>query len=136
VDSILGLEEHEDEWFVEQETESPSDCGLQHQISDSSDDSPSVDGIDGENGGIAIKRQKQKIKLPLGKEKEKARLLDTTGDICGGRGGELGRRLEAWLSVNGNVEEGLEEEYFEVGTGIGAKSRWEQDEKAYEAEAE
>lgn len=28
---------------------------------------------------------------------EMERMLDVKGDICGGRGGELGRRLEAWL---------------------------------------
>ena len=28
---------------------------------------------------------------------ELERMLDVKGDICGGRGGELGRRLEAWL---------------------------------------
>jgi len=37
-------------------------------------------------------------------EKEKEKLLKSTGDICGGRGGELGRRLEAWLMVNGDEE--------------------------------
>ncbi|KAJ3829145.1 hypothetical protein EV361DRAFT_878494 [Lentinula raphanica] len=42
------------------------------------------------------------IKLPFVAELEKEQMLDTTGDICGGRGGELGRRLEAWLSVNGH----------------------------------
>jgi hypothetical protein len=41
-------------------------------------------------------------KLPLLQEKEKEQMLNTTGDICGGRGGELGRRLEAWLTVKGN----------------------------------
>lgn len=37
-------------------------------------------------------------------EKEKERILDQRGDFCGGRGGELGRRLEAWLVVNGDAE--------------------------------
>ncbi|EJD05625.1 uncharacterized protein FOMMEDRAFT_118799 [Fomitiporia mediterranea MF3/22] len=32
-----------------------------------------------------------------GSELEMERMLDVKGDICGGRGGELGRRLEAWL---------------------------------------
>ncbi|KAI5119076.1 hypothetical protein M0805_005494 [Coniferiporia weirii] len=32
-----------------------------------------------------------------GSELERERMLDVKGDICGGRGGELGRRLEAWL---------------------------------------
>ncbi|KAH8115884.1 hypothetical protein DFH11DRAFT_1506822 [Phellopilus nigrolimitatus] len=30
-------------------------------------------------------------------ELERERMLNVQGDICGGRGGELGRRLEAWL---------------------------------------
>lgn len=33
------------------------------------------------------------------------KMLNITGDVCGGRGGELGRRLEAWLSTNGNATE-------------------------------
>lgn len=32
-----------------------------------------------------------------GSELEMERMLNASGDICGGRGGELGRRLEAWL---------------------------------------
>lgn len=32
-----------------------------------------------------------------GSELEMEMMLDVKGDICGGRGGELGRRLEAWL---------------------------------------
>ncbi|KAL1695342.1 hypothetical protein GGG16DRAFT_45555 [Schizophyllum commune] len=47
-------------------------------------------------------RRKPSAKLPFKQEKEKEQMLDMTGDICGGRGGELGRRLEAWLTVNGN----------------------------------
>ncbi|PFH45421.1 hypothetical protein AMATHDRAFT_184595 [Amanita thiersii Skay4041] len=39
--------------------------------------------------------------LPFTQEKEREKMLNTTGDICGGRGGELGRRLEAWLTVSG-----------------------------------
>lgn len=41
-------------------------------------------------------------KLPLLQGQEKEQMLNTTEDICRGRGGELGRRLEAWLTVNGN----------------------------------
>jgi hypothetical protein len=33
-------------------------------------------------------------------ERSKEKMLDGTGDICGGRGGELGRRLEAWLCAS------------------------------------
>ncbi|KAL0576128.1 hypothetical protein V5O48_005846 [Marasmius crinis-equi] len=48
-------------------------------------------------------RRKASSKIPvIAKETEKENMLDTTGDICGGRGGELGRRLEAWLTVHGH----------------------------------
>ncbi|KAG2741158.1 hypothetical protein P692DRAFT_201871846 [Suillus brevipes Sb2] len=58
----------------------------------------------------SFKRRKKAGHIPLKKEREKEQMSNTTtGDICGGQGGELGRRLEAWLSVNGNW--GWEEEY-------------------------
>ena len=38
-------------------------------------------------------------------ERTKEKMLDVTGDICGGRGGELGRRLEAWLCASGNGDD-------------------------------
>ena len=41
-------------------------------------------------------------KVVVAVEKEREKLLNATGDFCGGRGGELGRRLEAWLYVNGD----------------------------------
>jgi hypothetical protein len=48
---------------------------------------------------------KQAVKLPfIAEEHQKEKMLNTTGDICGGRGGELGRRLEAWLTVTGGNE--------------------------------
>ncbi|KAI0746886.1 hypothetical protein C8Q80DRAFT_1121584 [Daedaleopsis nitida] len=43
-------------------------------------------------------------KVVVAVEKEREKLLNATGDICGGRGGELGRRLEAWLYVNGDAD--------------------------------
>jgi hypothetical protein len=66
-------------------------------------------------------------------EKEKEQMLDTTGDICGGRGGELGRRLEAWLTVSAIPED-----------GAGECKRWSDDDEddkencnnGYEAEGE
>ena len=33
--------------------------------------------------------------------KDRLRTLDENGDTCGGRGGELGLRLEAWLKEGG-----------------------------------
>jgi hypothetical protein len=69
-------------------------------------------------------------------EREKEQMLDTTGDICGGRGGELGRRLEAWLTHSGNTspddEEGPGapwlEQHHEIHDNI--------ESRGYEAEAE
>ncbi len=43
-------------------------------------------------------------KVVVAVEKEREKLLNATGDFCGGRGGELGRRLEAWLYVNGDED--------------------------------
>ena len=101
VDSILGPEEYEHEWYKvssnNQEETMLLDC--------------SPRGTDSEPSSIAKYKilppslsriVKISSKLPLLQEKEKEQMLNTTGDICGGRGGELGRRLEAWLTVNGN----------------------------------
>ncbi|KAF8189412.1 hypothetical protein BJ912DRAFT_966855 [Pholiota molesta] len=57
-------------------------------------------GVGGVRGPVKLSS-----KLPMLEEQEKEQMLNTTGDICGGRGGELGRRLEAWLSVSGNVQQ-------------------------------
>ncbi|CAK5272451.1 unnamed protein product [Mycena citricolor] len=46
-------------------------------------------------------------------EREKEQMLDHTGDICGGRGGELGRRLEAWLVIGARNGDAVEEEEVE-----------------------
>ncbi|EIW77328.1 hypothetical protein CONPUDRAFT_84449 [Coniophora puteana RWD-64-598 SS2] len=58
---------------------------------------------DGVNGARAAldRRRGRAGKLALKREKEQEQTLDTTGDVCGGRGGELGRRLEAWLTNEG-----------------------------------
>lgn len=65
-------------------------------------------GINGNNGnGKAKGGRPAAAPLPVkvvAVEKEKEKLLNATGDFCGGRGGELGRRLEAWLCVNGDAE--------------------------------
>ncbi|KAK7436044.1 hypothetical protein VKT23_019347 [Stygiomarasmius scandens] len=146
-DSILGEEEHEDEWFKE--------------IVECSSDvlSPLPNGFDGggtgavplasihingngNGNGVArahddmlkagLARRKVSSKLPLAKEMEKEQVLDTTGDICGGRGGELGRRLEAWL-----INEGHEHESHVREVPVtGPRRRWHNDEEDYDAEAE
>ncbi|KAJ7051359.1 hypothetical protein C8F01DRAFT_1175148 [Mycena amicta] len=53
-------------------------------------------------GGAATGKPTTKL-FAKNLEREKEQMLNTTGDICGGRGGELGRRLEAWLTVSENA---------------------------------
>jgi hypothetical protein len=55
---------------------------------------------------ISLNGPKVSSKLPFVEEQKKEQMLKTTGDICGGRGGELGRRLEAWLCVNAQNDGG------------------------------
>jgi hypothetical protein len=66
---------------------------------------------------IAVPRTIPGIPVPQGPkalvrpdERAKERELDSTGDLCGGRGGELGRRLEAWLYDVRGEEVGAEGE--------------------------
>ncbi|KAF9029134.1 hypothetical protein BDZ89DRAFT_1065660 [Hymenopellis radicata] len=94
-DSILGPADSEDDWLSDPAVVEAPD---------------STEGVAG--------RRKVSVKLPFDKEAEKEQMLDMTGDICGGRGGELGRRLEAWLTVTEQ------------------RSRWESnvEQKEYEAE--
>ncbi|KAI0827033.1 hypothetical protein BC628DRAFT_194206 [Trametes gibbosa] len=54
------------------------------------------------SGGGAMLPPPPVPKIVVAAEKEREKLLNATGDFCGGRGGELGRRLEAWLYVNGD----------------------------------
>ncbi|KAJ7096606.1 hypothetical protein B0H15DRAFT_962675, partial [Mycena belliarum] len=125
VESILGPEEVEEEWFIDHEHEGVA-C-------DEDDEDGVLDGGDDVGIGKSLSRRRDSETDPGGKgkavakakggtttgkptgklfaknlEKEKEQMLDITGDICGGRGGELGRRLEAWLTVSENAspEEG------------------------------
>ncbi|KAF8996223.1 hypothetical protein BDQ17DRAFT_1364624 [Cyathus striatus] len=93
VDSILGPEEHEEEWYKPSSSFSSNFPALLGMTSP-----PPVGTKRGKPRGAAPK-------LPFVEEIRREQMLNVTGDICGGRGGELGRRLEAWLSVNGNEEE-------------------------------
>ncbi|KAJ7773833.1 hypothetical protein B0H16DRAFT_1450648 [Mycena metata] len=152
VESILGPEELEEEWFVDPDAEGDACEEDEDHDQDHDEDGHHEDGeVDGTTNGangngdvngdsegaaIAIGRSlsrrrpeggvaEKKSVLPLTKakpkggttttgkltgklfaknlEREKEQMLDTTGDICGGRGGELGRRLEAWLTVSENA---------------------------------
>ncbi|KAG2351561.1 hypothetical protein BDR07DRAFT_1500977 [Suillus spraguei] len=79
VDSILGPE---DEWFKEAE------C--------------TADVLSASTASLSFKWRKKAQHIPLKKEREKEQILNTTGDMCGGRGRKLGRRFKAWLTVNGD----------------------------------
>jgi hypothetical protein len=117
VDSILGPEEHEEDWFHDAPSASPplSAEPTKHVDSEGTSCALLV---------ASLTRRKAPLKLPFIKEKEKQQVLNTTGDICGGRGGELGRRLEAWLSGNG------------IDGERNMRGRCLEDDKGYDAEAE
>ncbi|KAF8157135.1 hypothetical protein B0H34DRAFT_712357 [Crassisporium funariophilum] len=117
VESILGPEEFEHEWYK------PGSLGLAgadaaqvEEVLRAMVTSPRHCADSETTGAPTAKKKKQapvlgvgvgrgavklSSKLPMLQEQEKEQMLNTTGDICGGRGGELGRRLEAWLTVRG-----------------------------------
>ncbi|EPQ53549.1 hypothetical protein GLOTRDRAFT_116957 [Gloeophyllum trabeum ATCC 11539] len=124
VQSILGPEDEEDEWFKnwqdateDQTTNSGANVTVvDEEISPSSPTAASGSGSgssseDTKVGDKPLDKLSENFKrvngvavrVPLAakvvaEEKEREKLLVPNGDICGGRGGELGRRLEAWLS--------------------------------------
>lgn len=160
VDSILGLPEVEDEWFNFDPLSLSTDDGECHSSGVNSPvtldpDGNTLTGTGDSSGGdggkvrgrkpsssgssrsrrsslssISLHGAKLPSKLPFVGEQKKEQMLNTTGDICGGRGGELGRRLEAWLSVNEDekTKDGSSEE--RIGPAIGVvgavlnKERW------------
>ncbi|KAJ7310715.1 hypothetical protein DFH08DRAFT_974394 [Mycena albidolilacea] len=163
VESILGPEDIEEEWFHpdhEDDGDADSDhegemrlcvdvCGdgarngnggvngfededngegrgmglglaIGKSLSRRQDSDPEAGGGVGVKGRAVVPKAKAKGGTTTGKpaggklfaknlEREKEQMLDTTGDICGGRGGELGRRLEAWLTHSGNTSPDDEE---------------------------
>lgn len=54
----------------------------------------------GTSAALRVQRRQAGM-IMLRREREQEQMLVSGGDICGGRGGELGRRLEAWLSSGG-----------------------------------
>ncbi|KDR72747.1 hypothetical protein GALMADRAFT_73666 [Galerina marginata CBS 339.88] len=125
VDSILGPEDFESEWFRLE-----GDYGSGNIDSASSAramvSSPGAEDHSASSGsgmkrgrtqtlGAAARAMgrgvKLSSKLPILQEQEKEQMLNTTGDICGGRGGELGRRLEAWLTTSGSLNKNGEESW-------------------------
>lgn len=103
VESILGPEEYEEEWNteIEEDVTRTEDTEMQSCVADSS---ASIAEPSAKSKQIPLAARNPKVPV-LMKETEmvKEKTLDMTGDICGGRGGELGRRLEAWLTVSGGA---------------------------------
>lgn len=118
VDSILGPEEQEEDWFKSWvHDDSPVAGDTQTPLSPRTCSSPTLtnSGSDGEEmtkrdrAGSGSSKAKIRAGVPLpvkvvAVENEQEKLLNATGDYCGGRGGELGRRLDAWLHLNGDAE--------------------------------
>jgi len=102
VESILGPKEYEEEEWIkgpEDEAVSTEDTGLQSCVADSSARIAECESLS-LSKQVLLPARNPKVPV-LMKETEKEQMLNMTGDICGGRGGELGRRLEAWLTVSG-----------------------------------
>jgi hypothetical protein len=123
VESILGPEDQEEDWIREARIialATAPDSGSDDEVGD---ECPTADDILKPHG----MRRKRRSRVTA-EEKERERVLASTGDECGGRGGELGRRLEALLSIDEN------------GDGSVPRARisgWHPEhESEYEAEAE
>ncbi|KIY47694.1 hypothetical protein FISHEDRAFT_44759 [Fistulina hepatica ATCC 64428] len=105
IDTIIGPEEREDEWLPPATSNGKSVDLRLAPIASKSILKPSDVAAKPSTSTAPLRKLGTTVpKLPFQLEDEKERMLDTTGDICGGRGGELGRRLEAWISVTGNEE--------------------------------
>ena len=106
VESILGPEEYEEEEWIkgsEDEGMCTEDTESQSCVADSSTRIAECESLF-LSKQVPLPARNPKVPV-LMKETEKAKeqMLNMTGDICGGRGGELGRRLEAWLTVSGGT---------------------------------
>ena len=116
-DSILGPVEQEEEWLRDYEGHCREEDADGEGVVGNQDAAPlsngygfaevSPEGQGSEKELLPAIPLKPRLRLPFATEKDKVMMLDTTGDVCGGRGGELGRRLDAcereWLGV---VEKG------------------------------
>ncbi|KAJ7637324.1 hypothetical protein DFH06DRAFT_1002658 [Mycena polygramma] len=124
VDSILGPEDVEGEWFAHEGEDEDAEEHDEHEGEDGHlegcehDHEHDHEHDEHVRRGAAdeLRETAGRGRRPAGKlfakdlERERERLLDTTGDICGGRGGELGRRLEAWLVGGLGANQGEDED--------------------------
>ncbi|RPD65621.1 hypothetical protein L226DRAFT_530838 [Lentinus tigrinus ALCF2SS1-7] len=151
VDSMIGPEEQEEDWFKEwrDDNAEPTSRGdlsdIDEEVALSSKPespvasiSPTLTACTSEGEDAVLRRKLGGAngnvngngapvvptvpKVVVAVEKEREKLLNATGDFCGGRGGELGRRLEAWLYVSGD-EDGR--------VGLGQRWEGEGDEEDY-----
>lgn len=97
VESILGPEDQEEDWLREARRIALMTGPASEGEEDVGDACPSVDEVLKPHG---VRRKRRAVSRVTAEAKERERLLATTGDECGGRGGELGRRLEALLSID------------------------------------
>lgn len=126
VESILGPEDLEEEWFKEVNAREKGVDDISTPPPDST-----INAIKPSRSQTLLAASLKRLpppKLPSFAKEEKEQMLNTTGDICGGRGGELGRRLEAWLCVNG-IANGVTDDTPVI-------RRWHDEGLEYEAEAE
>ena len=101
VESILGPEDQEDDWIREAHSVSLATAPENNGSDDEGDACPTADDL---VKPLGIQRKRRPVSRITAGEKELERVLATTGDECGGRGGELGRRLEALLSIDEDGE--------------------------------
>lgn len=131
VDSILGPEDQEEDWIGEAHAVALATAPDNASEDDDGDACPSA-AADDLIKPLGIRRKRRPVSRIAAEEKNRERVLATTGDECGGRGGELGRRLEALLSIDEDGD----------GDGEGSVTRtrisvWDSEhESEYEAEAE
>ncbi|KAI0072090.1 hypothetical protein K474DRAFT_1686788 [Panus rudis PR-1116 ss-1] len=107
IESILGPEDQEEDWFRSWEDLEGSDTPADSPRTSTSPtltDSESESDVSPQSQRRAKGGRPPMVAKVVAAEKEKEKLLNATGDYCGGRGGELGRRLEAWLTVSGDAE--------------------------------
>ncbi|KAI0287109.1 hypothetical protein BC826DRAFT_73329 [Russula brevipes] len=125
VESILGPEDQEEDWIREAHMVALATAPDSGSEDEEGDACPTADDLIKPQG---MRRKRRPVSRIAAEEKERERVLVTTGDECGGRGGELGRRLEALLSID------------EDGEGSVPRTRtsaWDSPhESDYEAEAE
>lgn len=89
VDSILGPEDTEDEWFKDAECTADALSASSAPVCAESQAS-SCGANSGALHAASFKRRKKTGHIPLKKEREKEQMLNTTGDICGGGAGNWG----------------------------------------------